>query len=65
MASAGRGLAQGVERPEAGMDDATLTRKVESQFFRDEDSPKAKVNVNVVGAGPRRSAANRRVVSRS
>ena len=30
------------------MDDVTLARKVETQLFREPDSPKASVNVNVV-----------------
>ena len=34
--------------PKPGMDDATLARKVETEIFREADSPKASVNVNVV-----------------
>lgn len=34
--------------PKPDMDDVTLTRKVETELFRDPDAPKATVNVNVV-----------------
>ena len=34
-------------RPKAGMDDATLARKVESEIFRDADAPKGDVSVDV------------------
>lgn len=34
--------------PKVGMDDVTLARKVESEIFRDADSPKGDVDVNVV-----------------
>src|SRR5215208_3104736 len=34
--------------PKPGMDDVTLARKVETEIFREADSPKATVNVNVV-----------------
>lgn len=35
-------------KPKAGMDDVTLTRKVESEIFRARGAPKSTVNVNVV-----------------
>jgi hypothetical protein len=35
------------EAEKPGMDDVTLTRKVESEIFRDPDVPKGQVNVNV------------------
>jgi BON domain len=34
--------------PKVGMDDVTLARKVETEIFRDADSPKGDVDVNVV-----------------
>jgi osmotically-inducible protein OsmY len=34
--------------PKPGMDDVTLTRKVETELFRAADAPKGTVNVNVV-----------------
>ncbi len=36
------------QRPKPGMDDITLTRKVETELFRSPRSPKATVDVNVV-----------------
>ena len=35
-------------QPKPGMDDVTLARKVETEIFRDADSPKGTVNVSVV-----------------
>jgi hypothetical protein len=35
-------------KPKPGMDDVTLTRKVETEIFRGRGAPKATVNVNVV-----------------
>jgi hypothetical protein len=35
------------EQDKPGMDDITLTRKVETEIFRDAGSPKGQVNVNV------------------
>jgi hypothetical protein len=46
------GLVQRTRRvrpqPKVGMDDVTLARKVETEVFRDADSPKGDVDVNVV-----------------
>jgi hypothetical protein len=41
-------LRHGSSEPKHGMDDVTLARKVESQLFRGEDSPKGQIDVNVV-----------------
>jgi osmotically-inducible protein OsmY len=41
-------LRHGTSQPKQGMDDVTLTRKVETELFRAADSPKASVNVSAV-----------------
>jgi hypothetical protein len=50
--TSGFGLVQRVRHrnpePKPGMDDVTLTRKVESLVFREEDAPKSSVSVNAV-----------------
>ncbi len=41
-------LRQGTSGPKPGMDDVTLTRKVETELFRDADAPKGQVDINAV-----------------
>jgi BON domain len=52
VASDGYGMVQRARQaraaPKPGMDDVTLTRKVESVVFRDADAPKGSVDVNAV-----------------
>jgi hypothetical protein len=44
----GKKIANRNPEPKSGMDDVTLTRKVETEIFRPANSPKGKVDVNAV-----------------
>ena len=44
----GKRFANRNPKPKEGMDDVTLTRKVETEIFRPADAPKGKIDVNAV-----------------